>query len=270
MTIGFGYASEHEAFEKRYPLFAPAMARIATVVDTMYVRTMADLSVPDQVVYLLARLAISDFTEIVLVCGNGCGDAGQKLVRGMFERVVTVFYLSQHPDEAQDYLDYEHIAERRTFNTIRRELPGTDMELLGPEIEARYEAVRIKYMVRVCKKCGREDVNFRWHKMDPASMAMAVGLSEFIVPAYTLSTIQIHDTVRALKSRVISADDRLMFDHRLQPELAGQVLFFSHGLLIRLLSKVASHFRFDETRMLLERCAGELGAVWGKSAAPEE
>ena len=43
--------------------------------------------------------------EIFLLCGNAEAYGAEKVLRPMFERVVTMKYLRAHPDEVDSYMN---------------------------------------------------------------------------------------------------------------------------------------------------------------------
>ena len=73
----------------------------------------------DPVIFYLGRLCIEDFNEILVLCANGYGYGASKLIRGMFERVLTGLYLHLHPDQAEDFLDFYWISQRKEINNLK-------------------------------------------------------------------------------------------------------------------------------------------------------
>jgi hypothetical protein len=67
----------------------------------------------DKFVLMFGRVCVEDFFEILLCCGNGNGQAAQKLLRGLYERAVTLRYLREHPEEIEDFLDFYHVTQRK-------------------------------------------------------------------------------------------------------------------------------------------------------------
>ncbi len=61
-------------------------------------------------VFGLAHQAADDFYDVVLLGTHGYGIGAQKLLRPLYERVVSALYLIEHPDEVQYFNDYADIA----------------------------------------------------------------------------------------------------------------------------------------------------------------
>ena len=74
--------------------------------------------------------------EILLVCGNGYGAAGMKLLRSMYEHAVTLRYLHEHQEEVQTFMDYYHVQQ---YQLMRPILETFGKDALSPEIVADVE-----------------------------------------------------------------------------------------------------------------------------------
>lgn len=63
----------------------------------------------DRALMTLGWICAHDFQEILVLCGNGLGIGGLKLLRGLYEKAVVMQYLSAYPDEVQEFFDYNAI-----------------------------------------------------------------------------------------------------------------------------------------------------------------
>ncbi|MGB9122955.1 MAG: hypothetical protein WCE73_20235, partial [Candidatus Angelobacter sp.] len=92
--IILGYVpAEVEDFSKRHQLFAERFKNIKTALASAFKRTLESNSPADRVLFGLGRLCVEDFNEILVLSANGYGFGAVKLIRGMFERLVTASYL---------------------------------------------------------------------------------------------------------------------------------------------------------------------------------
>jgi len=105
----YGFPDAIAGFEQRHPLFVEKMTNIEVAINAAFVRTQDTKDVADRFVYFSGALVPEDFMEIYLVAVNGYGAAALKLVRSMYEHTVTLKYLHDHPDEVQDFLDYNSV-----------------------------------------------------------------------------------------------------------------------------------------------------------------
>jgi hypothetical protein len=56
-----------------------------------------DKAMADLVIFYLGRMATDDLGEILILSGNGRGFGAYKIVRGMYERIVTSMYMEKNP-----------------------------------------------------------------------------------------------------------------------------------------------------------------------------
>src|SRR5271169_6329192 len=69
--------------------------------DASEVRAIEDKYRTDVIVYTLGRIAVDDFSELVILAGNGWGVGALKILRGMYERIVTTAYSAQTPEASR-------------------------------------------------------------------------------------------------------------------------------------------------------------------------
>jgi len=65
----------------------------------------------ERITFFLGRMVVDDFGEILMLSGNGYGFGAYKIVRGMYERVVTAMYIAKDPAEARKFI------RKTSFNT---------------------------------------------------------------------------------------------------------------------------------------------------------
>src|ERR1700683_336136 len=102
----FGYPDQWEAFEKRNAKFIEHFPTLKRALDTAFIREFTTRTPADRAIHFLGRLCIEDFMELLCLAGNGYGIGAMKLLRGLYERVVTAAYLAKNPDEAELFLDF--------------------------------------------------------------------------------------------------------------------------------------------------------------------
>jgi hypothetical protein len=111
-TVTFGFEEEWQDFERRNRAFLEKFPGLEKTLRIAFNRD-TKLSEPiDKFVLMFGRVCVEDFFEILLCCGNGNGQAAQKLLRGLYERAVTLRYLREHPEEIEDFLDFYHVTQR--------------------------------------------------------------------------------------------------------------------------------------------------------------
>jgi hypothetical protein len=248
--IRFGQPEEWQAFQKRHPKFVQSLRYLHETTTKIFIREMTSSgsSGPaDRVVFYLGRLAVEDFNEILLLCGNGFGIGAMKLLRGLFERVVTLLYISEHPDKVEDFLDYFHIHMGKFLNHAKDVFSLNELNLSAEEaseILEHYEKAKDKYKIDVCKQCGTTRIMNSWSELDTLSMAHKTGIKNLYLPCFYDPTLQIHSTGVSLCSRLKPrADGGLTFIDGPQHKKADSSLNCAHTLILCVLDAVNDYFK---------------------------
>lgn len=262
--IRFGIPEEWQVFQKRHPELTEKLQPLFKTLTKTFIREMQGEELADKVVFYLGRLAIEDFMEILLLCGNGYGIGGMKLLRGLYERAVTLGYIAKNRDKADDFLDYHHVHLGRHLNHAKQVFP----DILSPEliagIQSNYNTMKNKYEEVICKKCNITRIRFSWSELDILSMARKAGLDKLYLQCYYEPTLQTHSTVSSLVYRLKLRDDGgLSFDEGAQHDKADLALIGAHNLILYVLKIVNEYFKMGLENEIEERFADFL-LVWKK------
>jgi hypothetical protein len=210
-TFRFGIEREWRAFADAHGDFMKRFPSLLALIDQTFIRPVETCSRADSIVFFLGRLIVEDFMEVVLLCGNGYGVAALKILRGMYERVVTASYLSKNPTEVDDFLGYGHVQEWKLLKRISEVYGDKSPISVGRvnECKRAYELVKAKFDEVLCKKCGTTRSRISWSKLDTGSMALSAGngLDQLYMSCYLVPTLQAHATVSSLAARIKEATD---------------------------------------------------------------
>src|SRR5262249_31250028 len=137
--------------------------------------------------------ATPDFFDIVLLAVHGYGFGALKLLRPLYERVVTAMYLMAHPAEVKDFSDFADVHAHRV---IAHAGDKVDVRLwVSPEwradIEATYQQVKARFTGKLS-----------WTRKDLKTLARDVGLDHLYVGAYLWPTLQLHTTRAGMEARL--------------------------------------------------------------------
>jgi len=262
----FGFQEEWRDFEKRNALFLERFPRLEQAITTAFTRD-AHFSEPiDKFVLMFGRVCVKDFFEILLCCGNGSGHAAQKLLRGLYERAVTLRYLHEHPEEIENFLDYYHVSQRKLMIACENSMgKGTFSPEQAAEIEREFEKVKDKFMVTDFKKCGTERLNHTWSTLDFVAMANQTAPAKLTVPGYFIPLRQAHATVASMVSRMTASEnDGISFADTAQRKEADQVLRVSHNIFLNVLRVQEEHFKVPGLNELNEICLQDFVDIWQK------
>ncbi len=265
-SLTFGYPEEWKDFEKRNPLFLERFPRLQKAMEIAFDRT-APLEEPiDKFILIFGRLCIEDFSEILLCCGNGYGHAAQKLLRGLYERAVTLRYLHEHPEEIEDFLDYYHVGQRKLKiaceNTMGADTFSPEQ---AAEIENEFARVKEKYMVTDCEKCGTKRPNHTWTKLNFVAMANKTSLGKLNALGYMIPLRHAHATVASMVSRMkTTANDGIAFAGEAQREEADKALRVTHNIFLDVLRVQAERFAVPGLNEQNEVCLQDFIDTWQK------
>jgi hypothetical protein len=210
-----------------------------------------------------------DFEEILLLGANGYGFGCLKILRGMYERLVTASHLRRNPGETERFLDFHYIADykvaRELFDAFGKdELPVAvlrDKERLKDSVKDRF--------MRACptKDCDRQIPAFSWTNTDLVSMARGDRwLSTLIGFSYYIPLTETHPSVRAMMSRMTESESGVTLAMRTEKAAswASKAVCNAHNLTLRNLFLQQEHFEeLKEFEPLLEECLADFQASWG-------
>ena len=266
MFLGFGNTDAWQSFERDFPVFIEKSALLFQTFNKVFHRKI-EHSAPkvDKVVFHLGLLCREDFKEILLLCANGYGMGGLKILRGLYERAVTADYLSTHPDEADNFLDYFYIHRRKENNHLKN-IYGRDYFSRDEAdyIEQEYQRVKDKFQETLCKKCGTTKPQMSWTRLDTASMAKAAdsALDGWYYDCYFLPTLQAHTTMPGILSRLKPIEEKgLSFSSKAQGDEVKNVIIRSHVIMLNILDSQNEHFSLQLYDELWER-AKDFDEAW--------
>jgi hypothetical protein len=266
----FGFQEEWCDFEKRNALFLERYPHLKKAMDIAFNRVAYLLEPIDKFVFMYGRVCVEDFNEILLCCGNGAGHAGQKLLRGLYERAVTLRYLHEHPEEIEDFLDFHHVSQRKLKiaceNTMGADTFSPEM---AADIEKEYEQVREKFMITECEKCGTRRLNHTWSKLDTVAMANKTTLGKLNALGYIIPLRQAHATVASMMSKMKTTDDDgIAFVDAPQREEADKALRVAHNIFLDVFRVQDKRFEVPGLKEQNEICLQDFIDIWQKRPAP--
>jgi len=137
---------ELDRFKARHPHFAAAATRLQEALDRALNRRLDPMqgksASAQSAVFGLGHQVADDFFDIVLLAAHGNGMGAVKLLRPLYERVVTALYLMKHPDEVNAFNVYGDINVGRFIRRAQKD--GLDLSAAPAEwltdVEKAYEA----------------------------------------------------------------------------------------------------------------------------------
>jgi hypothetical protein len=268
----FGFQEEWQDFGKRNALFLERFPHFEKALDIAFNRNTA-LSEPiDKFVLMFGIVCLEDFHEILLCCGNSNGYAGQKLMRGLYERAVTLRYLHEQPEELQDFLDFHHVSQRKLMIVCEDTMgKGTFSPSQIAQIEREFKEVKNKFMITDCEKCGTKRLNHTWSKLDFVSMANKTSLGKLIALGYTIPLRQAHATVASMVSRMAAGENEsIAFVGTAQREEADKALRIVHNIFLDVLRVQDEHFAVPGLKEQNDTCLQDFIDIWQRKKQPPD
>lgn len=263
-TALFGSPAKWEAFAHRRPGYREAMPRLHALMEGVFIRALADPSDVDQVAFYLGRICVEDFFEILVLCGNGYGIGAKKLLRGLYERAVTAWYLSQHPEEASNFKAHWRVQQYKNAAALRTLfgddcIPDDQMAMLKEQSD---DVVgRFTYTT----KDGKKRVYHAWTKLSVAAMATSFPeLYEHHQFMYTDTLAHVHANYGGIEQRLRVGERGITFGDETPPDTDDAVLLAAHAVLLQVLRLQVEHFKLRELEPRLAVCVQDLVAVWGE------
>lgn len=262
-TVGF--PKEWQSFFSRHPLWSEKFKLLHATLEKVFIREFSPNTPADKVIFFLGRLCVEDFNEAFLLCANGYGFGGLKIVRGLYERAVTSGYIAKHPNEAESFLEYHFIHKgkmlnhARSFTDVNKEIPKEEIE----ETQKLYRKFKEKFKEPLCKECGTYKTQFSWSKLDTASMARKIGLDSLYFPGYYYPTLQTHATPSSLMSRlIIKGQNNVSFDEKAQQGWADRALIVAHNIILRVIMIQNTYFNLQIDNEIEDR-KNDFTSIWG-------
>lgn len=267
---GAANRDELEAFDARHPGLRPALNRLQAKLGEAFLRTLTprpDRSKDLQVaIFCLGHQAADDFFDVVLLAAHGYGFGAVKMLRPLFERVVTALYLMDAPSSELEA--FNKYADIDAWHLLKwAQVAGIDpaafmsAEELAQAKEA-YERVKPDFMPPPRASDSRPNKRRRergtWSDKDLAARAERVGLKSLYGPAGLWPTLHLHTTRVGFEQYLSRSGSHFSFTHRPRREEADHAMKYAHALVVLLLKKCDDFFGWQldlkEVGADVERC----------------
>lgn len=196
-----------------------------------------DKVMADRVVFGLGRIILDDFAELITLSGNGRGIGAYKILRGMYERLVTAAYIAKNPSEALPFVEDDAIKKWKLWQQgleVTPDLKDSISKEKADALEAEYKRVKAKHKESICKTCGQPKTQEAWTRVDLASMAKQtdINLSALYGACYLTPTFHSHATGFGLDARFREDGDGAISYQETSETEARQALLSAHSLVL--------------------------------------
>src|SRR5258708_17523905 len=128
MMLEFGDTEAYRAFHARYPNFEGTFDRLLVITNKCFSRRLENRTTLQDVCFSIGETCRDEFADIIFLGVNGHGTAAMKLIRGLYERAVTLAYIIKYPKKAKRYLHYTAINEYKMIQAARKIFNDADIQ----------------------------------------------------------------------------------------------------------------------------------------------
>lgn len=229
----FGETAQSHAYLERFPNLPQAFERLVSLSNKVFGRPANFKSRMEDVVFSLGHTCREDLLEVVFLAVNGYDSGAMKLVRGLYERALTVCYIAKNPDQAERFGRFAGIQEKKLLDAalkiVTEEVFDKQMgeENTAAKIRERYEAVKPEFQVTVCKTCKRKSTSISWG-IDIPSMVQKVGapFDQVFLTGYAIPNLSVHATLASALNRTADEPESMSHDDEVAI-FTAIVVFFS-------------------------------------------
>lgn len=265
-------------FAEKRPVFVDRLPRLYELAETLFNRKFISAGPQESVIFTLGSICFEDFEEILVLGMNGYGFGCQKILRGQFERLVTMRHLHRNPADTERFLEFTKIGDyklARSFFDAWGEYGGITAASLAA-MKTASDAVKPMFE-RDCtvSRCDKRLPGISWSNLDLVSMARADDeLKDLAGPGYYLPMTEVHATATAVLARLATDGDGITLaesNERAQ-RWSERAVCASHRLTLENLSTQIAQFPTvaSVAEPLLDRCREDFVACWGKTAPTTE
>lgn len=282
-SIRFGDPNLQQAFGEEYAEFLAEYKNVIEVTKAVMLNRIINASAPDEAAaiahlddddpavlafedrykaniasFVLARIAIDEFSEILVLASNGYGLGAIKILRSLYERVVTSAYIAQHPEVSRALVDSVWIHRLKVWKMLRKVSPsaGAGIETAQiEELEKEASAAQSRINESICSKCKQIIQVHAWTKVPLSTMAEKLGpaLSGLYLLGYQIPTALGHTTGESVNSKMEQTEDGSWTYRMDSSRETKHALCVGHNLILQLLGQQNEQFGYGLEDLLAPR-----------------
>jgi hypothetical protein len=218
-----------------------------------------------KVLMTMAVCILQDYDEVLLLWVFGLGDGAVKLIRPLYEKVLTFAYLAGHAEEIKDFIDYSNIHWHKIFlegaevsNEKENWMAAEDRE----RILAKFAEVRDHFLTTDCKKCKTKKMMPSWTKKSTPELAALTHpvMRGMYFNGFLAPTMTIHPTSAGMFSQFqIATDGRMELNMEVAKHDNDLAFVVAISMLLVTISTINDFFQLS-ARELVEEVAARFAA----------
>jgi hypothetical protein len=247
--VSIGRPDEWARFAAAHPGFIAEYPCLISLANNVFNRRLPSADTADVILFGLALMCLDDFEDIVTLVGNGRGFGAQKLLRGMYERIVTLAYLHANPEEIKAFVAFEKIRAFRLAQEIHSATEDDHSAAALAECSEARDAVRAEFQRRcTChRSCEATVEAYSWTQLSFPALAAKAGhhLDEDILASYSVPLTETHPTAVSIAARMSLSEGHTSFrDAGEKSRAVGDlVLNLAHKYALLAMELQVTHFQ---------------------------
>jgi hypothetical protein len=175
--------------------------RLRTVARLVIKTTPRDGDDMGQLIVACLGASLPDIDDVMTLSHKNSHHSAGKILRGFFERVVSIKYLSENPSEVQRFLDFAAIDTEDVIRAIEQTVGISMEEPSRSNLANAATAARKLYKQDKCSQCKKPRY-IGWTGMNTKDMADRVGLGHMYLHAFLLTSKVLHTTLWGMRNIV--------------------------------------------------------------------
>lgn len=267
-TVRHGFPAEWPLFIERHSMFLARLPLLVAVGNRTFIRGF-DADLEERVLFGLGFLVWEDFEDIQVLAGNGRGFGCQKILRGMFERVVTTARLHSHPEDTSRFVDFHYVSDYKLARAVHESFG--ERAITAAQL-ADKKTLRDNVKQVFTRKCPLKGCEYNvdaisWINLDMVTLSKTFpDLGKIIGEAYYIPMAYSHPSIQAILQHI--DETGFMGSPGRQRHWVPPVLAAAHYLTLKAIEIQMNHF--PELLPLIGKdfaqCVKDYGEIWGKSA----
>ena len=252
----FPDGKEFTLFKETFPNALNSIDDIAAgYTEIMTAMEQLDSNRDNEILFLMVGACYTEYEEILLLSLNGYGSGGTKLLRALYERVVTMLYLMKHPDKIQQFIDYTHVHWNKLL--IEADMDGVAKELSEKrreEIVANFAGVKDQFSEprcteTTCKNSSKTRLQGSWTKKPVPTQAREVvpELGLVCFQSYLMPTFFLHTTLWGISQQIREHENgkRELHNKEMERAFAQRAVVLASTLMGHLAYGVLEHLKLE-------------------------
>jgi hypothetical protein len=202
----FDQKPEWKEFLAQSPEFTEAYLKAFNLIASLCVQTTP--KEPDDAGLVLLTLLTSslpDFDDVMTLCSKDAHWGALKLLRCLYEKIVTMKYIAENPIEADAFLDFDAIDWHNILPAIHKQYGFQMSDQSQRNLDERYVKAKVRFKQESCSECGLRK-RTTWTHLSMQDMAKRVKLDYLFLETYLMASKYIHATYFGARSQ---AGDRM-------------------------------------------------------------